>query len=837
MIASFRDRALETGQRELDGLTQIIANHFDHELDGIDARLGRQSERLRIQQIASPEEFSLAMAGGATKDALAAEVRDEFGSSDVDLFDTDGRRINSSRSDGKGPSSISDTISFQRFKTNATSSTSLTEPRRNVTSGTWTTVLYRKLVNENGVFLGVITKKLDPSRFERFLLVTNAWADLSVKIKNAGGELLAQFPRQFPSTHASFGPERSAVAPVGDADLLTSSRSLQHFPIIIEASKDKAVTLLDWHAQTKLLVITGFLLTSVTVAIFLLVGARLARQRRDAEAILELGKQRLDIAFANVSQGISLFDRNQIMVIANSRLHEIYSLRETVKVGMNYTAVLESMRNAGINFDRPIGPRAASNDVEQLYTCRLRNGRVVAIRRTPTPDGGWVSSHEDITDRELAAATMARQLAEVTDTRNRLEEQQAELIATTEQLAAAKDAAETANRAKSDFLAIMSHEVRTPMAGMMGMIDLLCQTSLDTEQKQLAEVAHDSAQNLLSVVNNILDFSKLEAGQLKPEAIDFSIRHAIKSIEMLLGPKARERGLRFEISVQEETPRWLIGDPRSIGQILLNLVGNAIKFTHDGAIKISVSCREAEDKRFALDISVEDTGVGISPEAIPALFNPFTQSDTSVSRKYGGTGLGLAICKQLCIAMGGEIGVDSVLGRGSRFWIRLTCAQGQPPVVTAPPLQADHPDIADIRILVAEDNDVLRSLISKLLANRGYKADLVENGAQAVDAAMTGAYDLILMDMQMPELDGVSATKVIRGLDHEIRAVPIVALTANALVGQREACLAAGMNDFVSKPIQPEALYAAVKRWSGVMRGTSKSAARQQESPTAMPLA
>lgn len=828
MIGNFRDRALATGQRELDGLAQIIANHFDHELDSIDARLARQSERLRIQDIVSPEQFSSIMSSSAIHDALATEVRDEFGSSDVELFDTNGRRVNTSRSDGKGPISIAGRASFQQFKSNSTSSVSLTEPRQSVSFGTWTTVLYRKLVNGNGVFLGVITKRLDPSRFERFLLVTNAWADLSVTIKNAGGELLAQFPRQASPNHAGTGTqETSTTAPTGAANLMTSSRALQRFPIVIEASKDRAVVLFDWRAQTKLLVMSGFLLTSVTVAVFLLVGARLARERKDTEAALELGKQRLDTAFANMAQGISLFGPDKRLVISNARLPEIYGLRDTIYVGMTYEKVLENMRNAGIDFDRPIGGHPAPNGREPTHICRLRDGRAIAIRRSQTPDGGWVSTHEDVTDRERAATTMARQLAEVTETRNRLETQQKELIATTEALEAAKNTAETANRAKSDFLAIMSHEVRTPMAGMMGMIDLLCQTSLDTEQKQLAEVAHDSAQNLLSVVNNILDFSKLEAGQLKPEAIDFSLRHSIKSIEMLLGPRAHERSLRFDIIVPEDVPHWLVGDPRGIGQILLNLVGNAIKFTHHGAIKIVVSSRDLGDETVALDIVVEDTGVGIPPQAIPALFNPFTQSDTSVSRKYGGTGLGLAICRQLCIAMGGEIGVDSVLGSGSRFWIRLTCPRGQPPAVTAPPLQADLPDVADVRILVAEDNDILRMLISKLLANRGYSADLVENGAKAVNAAATGAYDLILMDMQMPELDGVSATKAIRGLDGNVRAVPIIALTANALVGQREACLAAGMNDFVSKPIQPEVLYAAVRRWSRVARNKVKFATTQ----------
>jgi light-regulated signal transduction histidine kinase (bacteriophytochrome)/ActR/RegA family two-component response regulator len=401
-----------------------------------------------------------------------------------------------------------------------------------------------------------------------------------------------------------------------------------------------------------------------------------------------------------------------------------------------------------------------------------------------------------------------------------LEAQKFELIATATELSLARDAAEAASSAKSDFLAMMSHEIRTPMTSMTGMLSLLRDTPLNEEQKGLAEVARSSAAALLAVINDILDFSKLEAGRLQPEAINFSLERLTGEVGSLLDTVATDKGLGIEISLADDVPKWLTGDPNRIRQVLLNLANNAIKFAEKGSVRIAVSHRVGPDDGIELRVEVIDEGPGIAPDVQARLFSPFTQADSSVSRKYGGTGLGLAICKQLCLMMDGTIGVDSAPGCGSTFWFTVRCAEGSEPraLAVAPRTETTS---RSLKILVAEDNALIQKLIGKLLAKAGHQAEIVPNGVQAVTAVEAQSYDLVLMDMQMPELDGISAARKIRQSRGPMREVPIIALTGNALVGQRESCLAAGMNDYLSKPFEPEQLYAAINRLAGAKKAVA----------------
>jgi PAS domain S-box-containing protein len=688
----------------------------------------------------------------------------------------------------------------------------------------------RRFDRPDGSFGGIVVAVISPRYFQEFYDRFDIGSNGAILLASLNGKLLVRRP--FVEAHVGRDLSRSGIfqqlnkSPVGSLEITSSTDGVRRFnsyeqgktyPIVVAVAQDPNELLAPWRQST----MHRLGEAGSIVGLMVLLGAiiwRTTRHLAAKAAKLEQTIDRFDTAVNTMPHGLSLFDANQNLVMVNPQYRELYGHSdEDVQPGTSLGHLLQRSRARGDRFDPPIEEGAIASRPKEYSTFRLHNGRTISLRRAATSDGGWVTTHEDITERERAASVLSERLSELVKARNHLEAQKSELIASSEALAAAKDAAEAASRAKSDFLAMMSHEIRTPMAGMMGMIDLLSGTSLDQEQQELARVAQDSARNLLTVVNNILDFSKLEAGQLTPEAIDFNIADAINGVAALLGPKARERGLTLETSLAAGVPPDLKGDPGRIVQILLNLVGNAIKFTEQGVVAIAASHRDIDVGVIELRIAVSDTGLGIPPEVQRVLFTPFTQADSSVSRKYGGTGLGLAICRQLCQAMGGDIGVDSEPGRGSSFWFTVQCRIGQMPQAAAPPLApANAVNAAAVEILVADDNDMIRMLISKLLARRGYRADLVKNGKEAVEAVQRKSYHLVLMDMQMPVMDGIAAAQAIRGLDGAQRDIPIIALTANALVGQREICVAAGMNGFLTKPIQPDALYEAILRWSVV---------------------
>ncbi|MFZ4857000.1 MAG: ATP-binding protein [Desulfuromonadaceae bacterium] len=448
-----------------------------------------------------------------------------------------------------------------------------------------------------------------------------------------------------------------------------------------------------------------------------------------------------------------------------------------------------------------------------------------------------------------------------------------------EDIISARDKAEAATVAKSQFLATMSHEIRTPMNGVIGLTGLLLETELTDEQRGYAEIISRSGENLLSLINDILDFSKIEAGRLDLEITNFCLRSTIEDAAELLSLRAHDAGLELICHVDASVPEYLKGDPGRLRQIITNLAGNAIKFTHEGQVVIRAALvtspppnlppldppgsegegensltrrgRVGEGEDFCvIRFSVHDTGIGIPQSRLAAIFEPFTQVDGSTTRKYGGTGLGLAICKQLTELMGGEIGIESEVGKGSTFWFTARFER-QVGAGMHQPVSRPHTDIKGtqipavddnagnvtqapvvssalitrhtveeiaghgLRILLAEDNSINQKVAQSILGRLGYRADVAANGLEAVRALELIDYDIVLMDCMMPEMDGFAATAVIRDPGSHVRnhSVPIIAMTANAMQGDQEKCLEAGMDDYLAKPVKKDELAAILEKW------------------------
>ena len=523
----------------------------------------------------------------------------------------------------------------------------------------------------------------------------------------------------------------------------------------------------------------------------------ISEQRRSAEA-LKQSLNNLQLTLEATGDGIFGYDGNDPsgkLLFANDRFFEIWNIPPQDAPTTGRPEIIAAARKLFIDPDegvRRIGEILAMQTVHE-DTVPLNDGRILLRRSIPLLDGSQVSrvwSFRDITAEERSKA----------------------------ELQASRDEAQRANAAKSDFLSRMSHELRTPMHAIMGMMALARRRMQDPQGLDQLDKSKAAADHLLSVINDILDISKIEAGRLELEQVDFRLDDVLRNLVNLVGNRAREKGLTLLIDKDlEGADASLRGDSLRLGQIMLNIISNAIKFSQHGTIIIRVRRERTAIDDILLRFEIQDEGIGIDAEKQDRLFLAFEQADGSMTRKFGGTGLGLAISKRLVQMMGGDIGVVSRAGEGSTFWFTAWFGNAGPTAAlpSGSAESAEHRlqrDFAGARILLADDEPIGREVIQELLGVTGLRIELAEDGAEALQKARAQHFDVILMDMQMPTMNGVDATRAIRAgsMNHE---TPIIAMTANAFEEDRRVCLAAGMNDHIGKPVAAELLFLTLLRW------------------------